>query len=97
MISQGASEISLSFVIHERDVMEAVRRLHARFTPEKRAVSKRRTAADRVPTDQAVVSDAVLAAAGQLGSKPLARTYAQPAPGRGTAAAGAVNGVGSLN
>jgi predicted amino acid-binding ACT domain protein len=35
MISQGASEISLSFVIHERDVTEAVCRLHARFAPAK--------------------------------------------------------------
>jgi aspartate kinase len=31
MISQGASEINLTFVIDEADVPEAVRRLHARF------------------------------------------------------------------
>lgn len=31
MISQGASEINLTFVIDESDVPEAVRRLHARF------------------------------------------------------------------
>ena len=31
MISQGASEINLTFVIDETDVPEAVRRLHARF------------------------------------------------------------------
>jgi aspartate kinase len=31
MISQGASEISISFVIEEKDAVEAVRRLHAEF------------------------------------------------------------------
>jgi aspartate kinase len=31
MISQGASEINLTFVIEEDDVPEAVRRLHAAF------------------------------------------------------------------
>jgi aspartate kinase len=31
MISQGASEINLTFVIDEADVPEAVRRLHAKF------------------------------------------------------------------
>jgi len=31
MISQGASEINLTFVINEDDVPEAVRRLHAAF------------------------------------------------------------------
>jgi len=34
MISQGASEINLTFVIDEADVPEAVRRLHARFFSE---------------------------------------------------------------
>ena len=34
MISQGASEINLTFVIDEADVPEAVRRLHARFFAE---------------------------------------------------------------
>jgi aspartate kinase len=34
MISQGASEINLTFVIDELDVPEAVRRLHARFFAE---------------------------------------------------------------
>ena len=29
MISQGASEINISFVIHEEDVPAAVRRLHS--------------------------------------------------------------------
>jgi aspartate kinase len=33
MISQGASEINISFVIEERDVPEVVRALHARFFP----------------------------------------------------------------
>ncbi len=39
MISQGASEINISFVIDEGDVPEAVRRLHARFfgRPRRRA------------------------------------------------------------
>jgi aspartate kinase len=31
MISQGASEINLTFVIEEDDVPEVVRRLHATF------------------------------------------------------------------
>jgi aspartate kinase len=31
MISQGASEINISFVVEERDVAEAVRQLHRRF------------------------------------------------------------------
>ncbi len=34
MISQGASEINLTFVVDEADVPEAVRRLHARFFTE---------------------------------------------------------------
>ena len=36
MISQGASEINMSFMIDEEDVEEAVRSLHARFfaTPD---------------------------------------------------------------
>src|ERR1035438_8953583 len=34
MISQGASEINLTFVIDETDVPEAVRRLHAKFFAE---------------------------------------------------------------
>jgi aspartate kinase len=35
MISQGASEINISFVIEERDVPEAVRQLHADFFAER--------------------------------------------------------------
>jgi len=35
MISQGASEINISFVIEERDVPEVVKALHARFFPPK--------------------------------------------------------------
>ncbi len=31
MISQGASEINISFVVEERDVTEAVRQLHKHF------------------------------------------------------------------
>lgn len=41
LISQGASEISLSFVIQESDTTEAVRRLHARFTVEKQSKRQR--------------------------------------------------------
>jgi hypothetical protein len=33
MISQGASEINISFVIKESDVPRAVRQLHNRFFP----------------------------------------------------------------
>lgn len=45
MISQGASEINISFVVKESDVPQAVRHLHARFfttgKPPKSAVQKR--------------------------------------------------------
>ena len=34
MISQGASEINISFVIREADVLPAVRHLHAHFFPQ---------------------------------------------------------------
>jgi len=34
MISQGASEISITFVVEEDDVTEAVRRLHETFFSE---------------------------------------------------------------
>ena len=37
MISQGASEINIGFVIEERDVPEAVRQLHRRFFEQTRA------------------------------------------------------------
>jgi aspartate kinase len=37
MISQGASEINLTFVIDEADVPEAVRRLHARVLHGRRS------------------------------------------------------------
>jgi hypothetical protein len=33
MISQGASEINISFVVSEEDVPKAVRRLHEHFFP----------------------------------------------------------------
>ena len=60
MISQGASEISLSFVIHERDVTEAVRRLHARFAPEKHSEQKaKRQKPASAPIKPPVESDAV--------------------------------------
>jgi aspartate kinase len=34
MISQGASEINMSFVVEEADVPAAVQRLHSRFFSE---------------------------------------------------------------
>jgi aspartate kinase len=37
MISQGASEINISFVVQESDVPKAVRHLHAQFFPSKSA------------------------------------------------------------
>ncbi len=34
MISQGASEINISFVVDEGDVVDVVRRLHEKFFAE---------------------------------------------------------------
>jgi aspartate kinase len=42
MISQGASEINISFVIQENDVPKAVRHLHAQFFPSATKSSARR-------------------------------------------------------
>ncbi|HVZ16700.1 MAG TPA: lysine-sensitive aspartokinase 3 [Terriglobales bacterium] len=42
MISQGASEINISFVIEEVDVPDVVRALHARFFPPKAEATPRR-------------------------------------------------------
>lgn len=50
MISQGASEINIGFVIEERDVPEAVRQLHERFfemTPSSRS-ARLRTISERL-------------------------------------------------
>jgi len=47
MISQGASEINISFVIEERDVPEVVKALHARFFPP-RAEAKPRSRSSEV-------------------------------------------------
>jgi aspartate kinase len=44
MISQGASEINISFVVRENDVPQAVRHLHAQFFP---AVGRSSGAASR--------------------------------------------------
>ena len=44
MISQGASEINISFVIEESDVPEAVRHLHAHFFPVQRKPKSARRA-----------------------------------------------------
>jgi aspartate kinase len=49
MISQGASEINISFVVQESDVPKAVRRLHAQFFP---AAPDRKIAIQRKITDQ---------------------------------------------
>jgi aspartate kinase len=66
MISQGASEINISFVVQESDVPKAVRHLHAQFFPGagsgKIAAVKRRVAknglARRVRTNGIAVSGA---------------------------------------
>ncbi|MBO0912724.1 MAG: ACT domain-containing protein, partial [Acidobacteria bacterium] len=42
MISQGASEINISFVIRENDVPSAVRRLHEHFFPAHRNSTRRK-------------------------------------------------------
>ena len=44
MISQGASEINISFVVDEKDVPKAVRRLHGHFFP---AVTTRKVRAHK--------------------------------------------------
>jgi aspartate kinase len=41
MISQGASEINISFVIKESDVAQAVQQLHAHFFPTRAAASEK--------------------------------------------------------
>jgi aspartate kinase len=45
MISQGASEINISFVVKEEDVPKAVRHLHGHFFPESRKSLKKSRAA----------------------------------------------------
>ncbi|MGZ4816030.1 MAG: lysine-sensitive aspartokinase 3 [Terriglobales bacterium] len=61
MISQGASEINISFVIEERDVPEVVRALHARFFPPKAEPKTRRDAAQLIalPEEAAVEASEV--------------------------------------
>jgi len=53
MISQGASEINISFVIEERDIPEAVKQLHADFFAERAGdpqwVAKRTTRGKALP------------------------------------------------
>jgi len=46
MISQGASEINMSFMIDEDDADEAVRSLHAAFFQDPTRRSRRRSAQD---------------------------------------------------
>jgi len=50
MISQGASEINISFVVKESDVPSAVRHLHAHFFPKIPALSLQRTKRQRRTT-----------------------------------------------
>jgi aspartate kinase len=54
MISQGASEINISFVIEERDVPEVVRALHARFFPPRPEGKSRARDAAALPQAQEV-------------------------------------------
>jgi len=54
MISQGASEINISFVIEERDVPEVVKALHARFFPAKPESKRRASEAQIVPLAEEV-------------------------------------------
>jgi aspartate kinase len=53
MISQGASEINISFVIEERDIPEAVRQLHSYFFAERagdpRWIAKQRSGRKALP------------------------------------------------
>ena len=58
MISQGASEINISFVIEERDVPEVVKALHARFFPAKQESKSRRGAAEMIALPQEVELEA---------------------------------------
>jgi len=53
MISQGASEINISFVVEEGDVPEAVKRLHAHFFSQKAAV-RRESSRKRSPEARAL-------------------------------------------
>jgi aspartate kinase len=52
MISQGASEINISFVVKESDVPHAVRRLHAKFFGVKAAALDSRPAAESLPRNR---------------------------------------------
>src|SRR5215470_6034666 len=47
MISQGASEINISFVISEADVPKAVRHLHDHFFPETKTAARKKNGAAR--------------------------------------------------
>jgi aspartate kinase len=58
MVSQGASEINISFVIEEADVAEAVRHLHARFF-ETPARGRAKLAGKRAAWAQAVTTPVV--------------------------------------
>ena len=58
MISQGASEINISFVIEERDVPEVVKALHARFFPPKAESSPRSRASEVIPIPEELAAEA---------------------------------------
>ncbi len=59
MISQGASEINISFVIEERDVPEVVKALHAHFFPAKPESKSRMREADVVAIPHSADLEAV--------------------------------------
>jgi len=54
MISQGASEINISFVIEERDVPEVVKALHQRFFPPKAEIRPRARTEQVIPLPEEV-------------------------------------------
>jgi aspartate kinase len=76
LISQGASEISLSFVIQENETAEAVRRLHASFTAPKQPKPSGRE--PTVAASSAVSKVATLPLPGGLANKPATGTPLAP-------------------
>ena len=79
LISQGASEISLSFVIQESDTAEAIRRLHSRFTVEKTSKGRKPAGMPVRPAHSDPVPDvAALTSPTGLTNKPVQAPF--PAP-----------------
>jgi aspartate kinase len=81
MISQGASEINISFVVRESDVPRAVQRLHAQFFPAGRSL-----AAGKSKTDGAAQGERVNGAGARIRKTKTGKHK----PGQARAAAGAV-------